>query len=154
MLEDVGIEIPSELQSIMLLSSLPEDYENFCVAIESRDQIPTVDLIKGQLIEEEARRQGCNTKGDGTTSALTTKKAHQSKRQTYKNRSSTRGDPEKRKKFDGECFNCGKYGRPASRCLKKGDGGKASTVQKSKDHEKEDSLIAISALSCSTEKYE
>lgn len=40
----------------MLLSSLPEEYESFCVAIESRDQIPSVDLIKGKLIEEEARR--------------------------------------------------------------------------------------------------
>lgn len=74
MLEDTGIEIPSELQSIMLLSSLPEEYDNFCVAIESRDQIPTTDFIKRKLIEEEARRQGCNTKEDGATSALTTRK--------------------------------------------------------------------------------
>lgn len=70
LLEDVGIEIPSELQSIMLLNSLPEDYENFCVAIESRDQIPMVDFIKGKLIEEKARRQGSNTREDDATSAL------------------------------------------------------------------------------------
>lgn len=50
LLEDAKIEIPPELQTIMLLSSLPEDYENFCVAIESRDQIPTVDFVKGKLI--------------------------------------------------------------------------------------------------------
>lgn len=56
LLEDAEIKIPLELQSIMLLSSLPKEYENFCVAIESRDQIPTVDFLKGKLIEEEARR--------------------------------------------------------------------------------------------------
>lgn len=65
-----------------------------------------------------------------------------------------RENPE-RKKFNGECFNCGKYGHPASRCrIKKKDGGKASSVQKLKEHEKKDSLIAISALSCLTEKNE
>ncbi|XP_076686075.1 uncharacterized protein LOC143378147 [Andrena cerasifolii] len=34
-LEGVGIKIPDELASIMLLSSLPTEYENFAVAIES-----------------------------------------------------------------------------------------------------------------------
>lgn len=43
-LEEAGIEIPKELLSIMLLSSLPTQYENFSVAIESRDDIST--LIK------------------------------------------------------------------------------------------------------------
>ncbi|KAL6446790.1 hypothetical protein ACFW04_001310 [Cataglyphis niger] len=69
LLEDEEIEIPAELQSIMLLSSLPEDYENFCVAIKSRDQIPTVNFIKGKLIEKEARRQGNSNKKESSISA-------------------------------------------------------------------------------------
>jgi len=40
MLADVGVVIPQELLSIMLLSCLPEEFENFRVAIESRDDIP------------------------------------------------------------------------------------------------------------------
>ncbi|XP_071579377.1 uncharacterized protein [Temnothorax nylanderi] len=110
LLEDAEIEIPPELQSIMLLSSLPDDFENFCVAIESRDQIPTVDFIKGKLIEEEARRQGNDNKENATTSALVSRKAHANKESSAStNKGSTRSDQDKRK-FNGNCFNCGKYG--------------------------------------------
>jgi len=59
-LEEAGIEIPDELLSIMLLNSLPEEYENFIVAIESRDDIPTLKVLKAKLKEEEeTERSGC-----------------------------------------------------------------------------------------------
>lgn len=41
----------------MLLSSLPEEYENFRVAIESRDAFPDAEFLKGKLIEEDSRRK-------------------------------------------------------------------------------------------------
>lgn len=55
-LTEAGINIPEDLLSIMLLSSLPEDFENFTVAIESRDVIPSVNNLKTKLLEEEARQ--------------------------------------------------------------------------------------------------
>ena len=113
-LEYAGIEIPSELQSIMLLSSLPENYENFCVAIESRDQIPTVDFIKGKLMEEEARRQTSNDREDDATSALVSRKAYTNKDADI-NKGSTWSDQDRRR-FNGDCFNCGKYGHLARQC--------------------------------------
>jgi len=39
----------------MLLNSLPEEYENFSIAMESRDNIPMLDILKAKLKEEEAR---------------------------------------------------------------------------------------------------
>lgn len=155
LLEDAEIEIPPELQSIMLLSNLPEDYENFCVAIESRDKIPTVDFIKGKLIEKEARRPGSDNKEDGVTSAVITRKAYTNKGTSkHIHKGPVRSNKDK-KKFDGNCFNCGKYGHPASRCrIKRKAEGKVNKVEETKGHEKEDSLIAISALTCSTEKNE
>jgi len=45
-LEVVGIKLPDDLLSIMLLASLPAEYENFSVAIESRDEVPTLDYLK------------------------------------------------------------------------------------------------------------
>ncbi|KAG7196788.1 hypothetical protein KM043_014482 [Ampulex compressa] len=122
LLEDAEIEIPQELRSIILLNSLPEDYENFCVAIKSRDQNPTVEFIKGKLLEEEARRQGSNAKDNNTTSALVTWKAHISNSSTHTH-----------KKFKDEDFNGSKYGHPASRCrLKRKDGDKANCSKKNK----------------------
>lgn len=55
-LDEAGIKVASELLSIMLLTSLPEDFENFRVAIESRDKISDINFLRTKLIEEEARR--------------------------------------------------------------------------------------------------
>lgn len=44
-LEEAGITLPDELLSIMLLSSLPPEYENFTIAIESRDEVPPLDTL-------------------------------------------------------------------------------------------------------------
>lgn len=41
-LTEVGINILDNLLSIMLLGSSPEDFKYFIVAIESRDEIPSV----------------------------------------------------------------------------------------------------------------
>lgn len=150
LLEDAEIEIPPELQSIMLLSSLPEEYENFSVAIESRDQIPTVDFLKGKLIEEEARRNGQEKKEDGTTTALVSRKA-QTNKDPSKHKGATRNDQRKRK-FNGNCFTCGKYGHPANLCRLRRNEGQPNQIGKTKEKEGDDSLIAISALACSTEK--
>ncbi|KMQ91491.1 retrovirus-related pol polyprotein from transposon tnt 1-94 [Lasius niger] len=46
------VEINSELLSIMLLYSLPSSFDNFRVAIESRDELPTVDALKVKILEE------------------------------------------------------------------------------------------------------
>lgn len=70
---------------------------------------------------------------------------------TYKG--STRNDQRKRK-FNRNCFNCGKYGHPANQCRLKRNEGKANQAEKTKEKEGEDSLIAISTLACSTEKNE
>lgn len=55
-LEEAGIEIPDELLSIMLLGSLPAEFENFSVAIESRDEISMLENLRIKLIEEEAKQ--------------------------------------------------------------------------------------------------
>ncbi|KOC71356.1 hypothetical protein WH47_05238 [Habropoda laboriosa] len=40
----------------MLLNSLPNEYETFCIAIESRERMPTTEELKIKLIEEEIRK--------------------------------------------------------------------------------------------------
>jgi len=50
------IKIPDNLLSIMLLSSLPDEFKNFSIAIESCDEIPNIDSLKVKLLEEKARQ--------------------------------------------------------------------------------------------------
>jgi len=69
-LTEAGIKIP-DLLSIMLLSSLSDDFENFSIAIESRDEIPNIDSLKVKLLEEEApqnKRAGRNNSEKGQNS--------------------------------------------------------------------------------------
>ncbi|KMQ84176.1 retrovirus-related pol polyprotein from transposon tnt 1-94 [Lasius niger] len=114
-LEEVGIKIPNELLSVMLLNSLPSEYDNFCVAIESRDEVPDIESLKQKLIEQEARLNKLNSKHDDTNQndALTAKgkgnckstsKEHQAKQKV---------------KFNGNCFKCDKVGHRANDCRTK-----------------------------------
>lgn len=45
---ETGIKIPDYLLSIMLLFSLPDDFENFSIAIESRDEISNMNSLKAK----------------------------------------------------------------------------------------------------------
>ena len=45
-LADTGVTLQDELFSIMLLASLPKSYEPLVVALESRDELPTLTTLK------------------------------------------------------------------------------------------------------------
>lgn len=116
-LEEVGIKIPNELLSIMLLSSLSSEYKNFCVAIESRDQIPDVESLKLKLIEQETRLNEQNLGQSEASDALIVKgRVH-----NYKDYKPTTKDrfTKQRTRFNGNCYACGKGGHRASECRTK-----------------------------------
>ena len=56
-LSELGIEIQKELLSIMLLCSLAKDFENFVIAMETRDNIPSLNFLKQKLLEDADRRK-------------------------------------------------------------------------------------------------
>ena len=62
-LKYMNIEINSEFMSIIMLYSLPPSFENFRIAIETRDTLPSPDELKVKIIEgNEARRNKNVTK--------------------------------------------------------------------------------------------
>lgn len=106
-LEVAGIETPDELLSIMLLNSLPEEYENFNVAMESCDNTPTLKVLKAKLKEEEARQNDRNAKAKGST--------NRGKQRTNREGHTKSNTP----KFYGKCFNCDKKRHRSRDCRAK-----------------------------------
>jgi len=54
----------------MLLGSLPTEYENFIVAMESRDVLLPLEFLKQKLIEEEARQSDWLAKSNADNNVL------------------------------------------------------------------------------------
>ena len=71
-LKQLELEINDELLTIMLLSSLLPEYDNFRCVIESRDELPKLEALRIKIIEETEQRKGKNTGKSGN--ALFTKK--------------------------------------------------------------------------------
>ncbi|GBO12998.1 hypothetical protein AVEN_37830-1 [Araneus ventricosus] len=51
-LQDLDIVIDEDLTSVMLLYSLPTNFETFRVAIESSDELPELDTLRIKIIDE------------------------------------------------------------------------------------------------------
>ncbi|KAL0279436.1 UNVERIFIED_CONTAM: hypothetical protein PYX00_000991 [Menopon gallinae] len=111
-------ESHDELLTVMLLSSLPAEFENFVVAIETRDEVPPFNDIKVKLLEDEARqKEKDNLEEPNTSSALVAKgnwrkKVHNDKAKNKQIRGSEKKDPRPKR----NCYKCGKEGHIASEC--------------------------------------
>ena len=44
-LEEAELKFPEDITAIMLLNSLPSEYETFCVAIETQKELPSLDQL-------------------------------------------------------------------------------------------------------------
>ncbi|XP_076391413.1 uncharacterized protein LOC143265128 [Megachile rotundata] len=74
-LEECELKLPENLLSIWLLNSLPHEYETLCIAIESREQMPSLEERKSKILEEESRQtENMKQQKDGAEGALLSSK--------------------------------------------------------------------------------
>lgn len=116
---EMGVEINPDLLSIMLLYSLPSSFENFRCAIESRDNLPSPDILRVKIIEESDARK--NETRTSSQDALYIKKNFQIPKQSDSPGSSsdTRGSTNKNQEIKFRCFKCKKPGHKAAKCRAK-----------------------------------
>lgn len=132
-LAEMDIKINEELKVIMLLSSLPDTWEHFVVAIETRDELPTFEIVKVKLLEEGARKkEKAEREGNAASQAVYTYTQAKGNRDKGENNNTKRNErTSEKQKFNGKCFICEKPGHRASECRNK----KKSATDSAKGHQ-------------------
>ena len=55
-LKSLGIKFDEDITAIILLKSLPDGFDNFVVAMDTRDELPSIEILKSKIIEESNRQ--------------------------------------------------------------------------------------------------
>lgn len=105
-LAPMEVEINVDLLSIMFLYSLPSSFDNFRVAIESRDELPNVEALKVKILEEydvQVQTPIADVTGD-----LAAKPNSKGKSNFKRNKSKESGEVTSRIQSRIWCFRCHK----------------------------------------------
>lgn len=86
---EMAVEINPHLLAIMLLYSLPASFENFRCAIESRNELPTPDVLRVKFIEYNARKSEVRQISQNSQNALYTKNNAKWRRKNVKKTENT-----------------------------------------------------------------
>lgn len=120
-LNEMEIEINKDLLAVLLLYSLPQNFENFRCAIESRDELPSPEALKIKILEEYEARNNQNTHED--QEALLAGKNFQNNLKMKNNKEFS-----KYGKFKYNCHKCGKKGHMKKDCPEKEQSHNAEDV--------------------------
>lgn len=123
-LEEMDVSINLELLSVMILYSLPDDFENFRCAIESRDEFPTPDVLRIKIVEESDARKNKDESVQDVLFAKNNNYYKKTKNNIYKSGGKDKKGAENfsREYFKFKCHKCHKIGHKAADCRSKNKG--------------------------------
>lgn len=130
-LEEMEIEINKDLLSIMLLYSMPSNFEHFRCAIESRDELPSPEALRVKILEEyEARKNKSRINlQNAMLSVKDIRKRRPPIKSKYERKKSIKSSSDKGE-FKYRCDKCHEIGHKTVDCesKKKGTAKKAEDV--------------------------
>ncbi|KFM74806.1 Copia protein, partial [Stegodyphus mimosarum] len=125
-LKEMEINTADDLLTILLLYSIPDSYESFRIAIESRDEFPAPEMLKIKLLE------GANARKNKNSSYCESQRAFYSKDRKYNQRPVPKPKLEtsanRKYPVNYRCNFCNIYGHRASECRKKNKENKSKRL--------------------------
>ena len=118
-LSEMDITVDQDLLAIMLLYSLPSTFENFRCAIESRDELPSVESLRVKIVEEADARRGTGREKTEAYAAVPSQRKQPWTRWKRGGATPNRNGRTDFKKNDTSkirCFRCQRIGHTASKC--------------------------------------
>lgn len=111
-LNEMNIEVNEELLSYLLLISLPESFKGFRCAMQSRDDLPSLEILKIKIREEMDSRKG---EIQGSSQSAMVVKSRKQKFHNSQFSAKNSGDVPKRVNKI-KCFRCQKLGHKSMEC--------------------------------------
>lgn len=124
-LSEMDVRLDPDQLTIQLLYSLPPSFESFRIAIESRDELPTVENLRTKIIEENDARNNASSVAEG---AMFVKKKAPGKKYPPKPARNSNQRSDKDTFFPYKCSKCGIRGHKAVDCKGKGKKNKTEDV--------------------------
>ena len=119
-LKSTGANLDDDLLAIMLLHSLPASFENFRCAIESRDNLPDLEILKIKILEEyKSRYRGDESNQNSTMFAKPQQSSSHTTGGANSQSASSSSGSQKRQKPKYKCGYCGIKGHKEANCFKK-----------------------------------
>lgn len=124
-LTETGVALQDELFVIMLLASLPKSYEPLVVALESRDELPSLTSLKVKLIEEGERKK-VDKNEEGRVQAFMAHSGNDGRNKYSQKKGKTNNANNKNSNNNNHmknirCYNCKRKGHYAAQCEQKRD---------------------------------
>jgi gag-polypeptide of LTR copia-type len=98
----------------MLLYSLPPSFENFRCAIESRDELPTPEVLRVKIVEESDARKNDTRISDNN--AMLARKQNGKRYDNSKKNKSGGNEQKDKEPFKYKCHRCHQVGHKAKDC--------------------------------------
>ena len=136
----MNLVIDNELQALLLLSSLPDNWETLVVSPSNSTPNGMLQLaiVKDSLLNEETRK---NDMGKDIAHALVTENRRRSKSRSSKGQGKSRSRSESKGKF--KCFYCDKEGHIKRNCKAWKNKQKDDKNQKNADDENTAAVIVL-----------
>lgn len=130
-LREMEINIADDLLSILLLYSVPDNFENFRCAIECRDELPKPESLKIKMLEEWEARKGKISRESQNAFYSENRKFYQEQKKNEKWKVNENKNFSAQKNYRNiKCNYCSKIGHVASYCRKKIADRKAAPINK------------------------